>query len=531
MRIPIIDTDTVGIISDTSPHELPLQAWSAGQNVRVQDGAIERILGHQSLSAALTIDPLFMLPVGTDAKYFWLVAGSAKVRAVYDNTSADITRLSGDYAAVDALPWTGGNFNGVTILNNGADMPQYWNPQTAATRLADLPNWNAAWRAKAIRPFKNFLVALDVTKSGVRYPQMVKWSHAADPLTVPTSWNEADPTKDAGEWSLLETDAPVVDCLPLGNMNILYKEDSAHAMQYVGGEYIFAFRRLFKEVGLLNRNAVKGFTHKGDQHIVLGPDDVFVHDGQGATPILAERMRKWLYANLDETNYKSAFIALNPWKTEAWICFPSVGATEVNTALVWNWRANTFTVRELPEISYAEAGMKLPVSGGIASDTWATDNTSWSADTTIWGYQYNSRHGRLIMAKGGAEKALYLTDTTNQFQEENFLAYVERTGLTVVGRSPEGKPIQDSETVKLLREVWPRVEAEAGTVIDVYVGVQDTRDKPVQWSGPYPFTVGQDKKVNPLVSGKILSVRFSCSENRFWKLFGYDLEVVPIGKY
>ena len=49
-------------------------------------------------------------------------------------------------------------------------------------------------------PVQNYLIALDLTKSGTRYPHMVKWSAAADPGTVPASWDETDRRLTPENW-------------------------------------------------------------------------------------------------------------------------------------------------------------------------------------------------------------------------------------------------------------------------------------------------------------------------------------------
>ena len=64
--------------------------------------------------------------------------------------------------------------------------------------------------------------------------------------------------------------------LPLGDVNIVYKEDSIWSMAFEGGQSIFGFRQLFDDVGILGRHCAKSFNNK---HFVVSEDDVYVHDG------------------------------------------------------------------------------------------------------------------------------------------------------------------------------------------------------------------------------------------------------------
>ena len=119
----------------------------------------------------------------------------------------------------------------------------FWNGDTA-TNLATLTGWGATWKVVSVRPFKNFLIALGITKGASVYPHMVKWSHTAVAGTIPASWDEADPALDAGEQDIAETPDLLVDCLQLGDVNIVYKERSMYSMSHVGAPYIFRFQRL-----------------------------------------------------------------------------------------------------------------------------------------------------------------------------------------------------------------------------------------------------------------------------------------------
>ena len=92
--------------------------------------------------------------------------------------------------------------------------------------------WSSTWTAKILAPFKDYLLAFDVTKNGTHYPHMMKWA----PLrsgAIPHSW---DSTDDTGRWEvdIAETPDLMVDALPLGDALIVYKERSMYAVRYVG---------------------------------------------------------------------------------------------------------------------------------------------------------------------------------------------------------------------------------------------------------------------------------------------------------
>ena len=204
-----------GLIRDQLPQELDQSAWSDAQNIRFAEGSAWRFLGDTQVLDAPAVTPYWIGAYNTTATRYIVHAGLAAVYVDDGSTRTDITGTAPTGGVDDR--WTGGTLNGVLILNNGVDKPQYWGGNVA-NNLATLTNWDANHLCAVMRPYRNYLVALDVTKSGTRYPHMVKWSSPAEPGTVPASWDEADPATDAGEVDLAETSDLMVDCLPFDGL-------------------------------------------------------------------------------------------------------------------------------------------------------------------------------------------------------------------------------------------------------------------------------------------------------------------------
>ena len=225
MILPVSNVGQFGIASDLQPHEMPLNAWSGGQNVRFRDGYVEKFKGYSEVFVTPLWTPYWLLPAPFGSSFFWLYASLAKVGATDMSTHADITRLAGDYSATADISWTGDVLGGIPVITNGVDPPQMWNLPSLSTKLSNLTNWPANYTCRVIRTFKQFLIALDIVKAtSTRYPQMVKWSHPADPQTVPVSWDETDATKDAGEFNLSETGDFAIDAFSLRDIKVIYKE-------------------------------------------------------------------------------------------------------------------------------------------------------------------------------------------------------------------------------------------------------------------------------------------------------------------
>lgn len=495
--------------ADLSPEELAPGVWTSVTNVRFSNGYAQRFKGMASVLNTPSITPYWVGAYQTSAKKFWVYAGTAKVFADDGTTAAEITPASPFTGAQDDR-WTGGVLGGVLVMNNGKDQPAYWGGNTA-NDLATLTGWDSNWRCAVIAPFKNYLVALDITKSGTRYPHMVKWSHAADPGTIPSSWNEADPSKDAGEVDLAETPDLLVDALPLGDALCIYKERSVYEMRFVGQPYIFQFRRLPGECGMLARGCGVN-TPVGN--FVLTSGDVVLNSGQGIQSVANAQVRKWIFDTLDTTNFRRAFVTSNPQKNEVLVCFPSAGASVCDKAAVYNWTTQKWGLRDLPSATYGATG-QLDFAAGT---TWASDSAAWSTDETYWTEnEYAPNEARLVFSTTSSLRAFdtgWTDDGTNALTGS-----VERVGLS----------FDDPYSVKVLRAVFPRIDGISGSPMTIQVGAAMYPDESPTWSPPVTFMVGSNVKADTFATGRYLAIRFSGAQP--WRLRSMELDVVPGGRF
>lgn len=503
-----------GVIYDTDSRNIPDNAWTSARNVRFIDNSVEKSKGESEVYTTPTIDPHWLLPVQTDASYFWIHPSLTKCHVTDGTTNTDITRASGDYSALADIGWNGGILGGVPVVNNGIDDPQMWTPANVATKLQSL-TWSSGktWIseskvARVIRPFKQFLVALDMTEGGTRHRQRIRWSHPSDAGAIPSTWDEADTTKDAGIHELTEGGGSLIDCLPLGDTNIIYKDSQTIGMQHIGGQFVFRFYNIFKESGLLTRRCVKPFYGK---HFVVTNGDVITHDGNSIQSVLNHKVKKWLFSAIDSTNYQRTFVSPNYQKNEMWICFPQNGDDFATLAVIWNYKDNTTTIRELPEVKHIGYGLVDPAG----TKTWDAGSGSWDLSAGQWGEtDYSPTVIKNLFA--GSNK-FYLGDDTEQSDGANITASVERTGLD----------FGDPNMVKYIKRIWPRIEASGD--VTVSVGQQMVRHDPVTWKD-YTFN-HEDEKIDVDISGRFIAFKVSSDTNVTWTLNDYDVEFEMKGRF
>ena len=94
-----------------------------------------------------------------------------------------------------------------------------------------------------------------------------------------------------------------------------------------------------------------------------------------------------------------------------------------------------------------------------------------------------------------------------------------------------GMSFDAPEQIKYCRGVRPRIEAQQGTQINIYLGSQDDLDGPITWEPPVAFTVGTDLSADIEVSGRYLAVRFESTGIVSWRMKQFDLDVSVVGGY
>jgi hypothetical protein len=497
-----------GCNKDLTPEELEVGIWSDLQNMRFRNGYVQRFNGLGQVFDSTTIVPYYLTQYQTFDKKYWIHAGLTKVFADDGTTRTEISPASAPTGSIGDR-WSSAAFGGILVMTNGKDIPYFWNGNPA-TDLAALTNWDTNERCASIHAFKNYLVALDITKTSTRFPYMVKWSHAAVPGSLPDSWDETNVVKDAGEQDLAETPDSIVDALPLGDSLIIYKERSAYQMSFIGQPFIFQFQRLSGEHGMLAKGC-GAITPKG--HVILTSGDVVLNTGQNIQSIADGVIRRWIFTTIDQTNFKSAFVCANPQANEVLICFPQTGSSACNVAAVWNWETGLWGIRSFGEVYYGASG-QLEVQ---VSDSWLSDAASWELDVTSWSeFEYAPGETRLLLSKATSIVAFDIGSTDGGVPVQGV---AERVGIT----------LDDPYSNKLIRAVYPRIDARKGAQVEVSVGSSMNAGQAVNWSAPVIFRVGEDIKVDTFAQGRFLSVRFSSDVP--WRMRSFDVDVVPSGAY
>jgi hypothetical protein len=506
---------------DLSEYELPNEIWSNVQNANFRKFRSNRAQGVSKVfTSDPTIHPLFHIGATRLGVDEWLYADEVSIWKTEGTAHTELTRgistAKVPYTGTFENGWTGTVFNGVTLLNNGVDAPQFI--LQAGTEMADLTDWPASATCKVLRSYKNYMIAMNYYDGTDTNDSMVKWSDSIDDFDSidnggGNTWDATAATTLAGENLLGDTPGFIVDGKALGDSFIIYKSDSVYSMDFIGGQFVFSFRQIFNDnSGLLAPGCVASFEGK---HLVVGVGTVYIHDGTSKKALSTNRISRELFDQIDETYSQRTRVATDHSNKEVWISFVSTGSTTglADKAAIYNWEDDTWTFRDLFDISHIAEG----VINTQLSNSWNDQTLNWNENTSPWSTsRSNPTKKKLILADYVSDKFME-NDVGTTFDGTTFTSTFERTGID----------FNDDEGVKYINSVTPHIVG-AGTV-NISIATQQSPGSPIVFSSPQPFVVDQDYKVNFRESGRYIGIKFESTDDNAWSLTGYTLEFAPVG--
>ena len=514
------------LVDDIPPSEVPPDTWTELNGFNMRPGYANRVLGMSQFFLDTLTNPVNLINVKEGTQNFWVYMGDDAVRVV-DQAGVvnDITPAV--YAApVRARQANSAIINSFPIQSFQQDPPTFWD-KVPANICQPLPDWPTNTRARSVRSFKQFLFALGLTEGSVTLPDKLQWSDAALAGAVPQVWTPA-PTNQAGFTTLPAAGGDILDGLALRGSFIIYKEHSTYTVNFVGGTFVFAFRKLFTTSGMLANNCVAEVEGK---HVVLTDGDLIIHDGQNLRSLVDKALRRFIFLQIDSDNFENSFLFNYRAAKEIWACFPTTGFEHANLAVVWDYAHDLLSVRDLPEDwSHAASGTVLVASAAIdwdgQTEEWDQASGSWNRSAFTGAFE-RALGAVPVSSVDGNSRILYIDDTNSN-----------RDGTPVGGiLTREALDFGAPQEFKYIRRIWPRIVGSTGTIIKIRIGVQDDPGSAISFTPIQDFRVNVDQFLNFDASGRYITVRFQedtapgAPVQSIWSVHGFDVEYVLQGQF
>ena len=233
-----------------------------------------------------------------------------------------------------------------------------------------------------IESFGNLIVAgnlkttdaTNTTKVLRRQPGVIRVSDVAATDSFPTNWNPfAGSASTADEFTLSETSV-VKDMKTLQSNFYIYSTEGIHQLRLTGNTNLpVSFTSVTETYGALSTKSVAEYDGR---HFVVGKNDIYSFTGNPADikSLCDNRTRLYFYNNLNPSYLDKTFVLANHRLNEIWINYPTVQSTTgaCNEALIYNYRDNTWTIRDLNNVKAGDIGPV--VGGGLPEATLALNN-------------------------------------------------------------------------------------------------------------------------------------------------------------
>lgn len=564
---------SVGVVTDLPPYELPPYAWSDALNVRFQGTKISSIGGNlpfikkgmpdNTVPISITSFGFDERGIGTswvygtkDSIYKADTVVHKKINKRLDG-SQDTTIAPVDYVLGDNT-WYYTTISNALVMTTRKEAPQGITPSMEF--FNDLPNWGKTfitydkttgnvisatdnfWRTEKIRTYKNFLIALNMTEGAdasntVNYSQRVRWSNITDINQLPNNWDEADTTGSAGYNDLTNAKGIIVDGIPLRDMFIIYTSNDVFNMQYIGGNSIFRFTKMFNNSGLIAPECA--VEYEGN-HFVVSPDDIYVHNGSTKKSVVTGRVKDRLIKGITSVNANATKVFANSPNKEIWITYVSEGSPEgssyCNKAAIWNWEYNTWTFHDLPAITdinivnipskrskgwdeYDKPGLDEWNSSEHEDEPWFEKKGNFLNQSLL----ASSNHGRFYLLDQG--DYFYHKENDVPSGEESLIPLPKMLERTLIDFDELGvDPWQN----KRIRRVYPQFRGK--NKIDISIdGNHDPYLLP-SYSQNQTFDMTKDIKTDFRINDKYISIKFEDHDAGSWDFAGYDIDFILGGR-
>lgn len=508
--ISLTDFAQRGVNSDLKPWTLPGGHLTDVNNVRIANGKLFPSGGYKVVTTLpIGFDPSFLMFANTSGGKFWIVAGLDKVY-VYDFFGFHEVSATGAASGY----WNGCMLGGVPILCHKDRVPEYWQPQSISQPLQALP-WDGSntWDdvneyAEIIRSHKQFLFALGIVSGGVEYPDSIRWSSPADVGQVPETWDPLDTTNVAGFIPLGSAGGRIVDGKSLRDAFVIYREKGIVVADYVGGTFVWRFRQLDTATGAISKDSI---IEANGMHYFIGDGDIYATDGNDVKSILHNRLRDRFRADYNPDAFANAYAIRNDASSEAWFCIPTDTNEYASRAYVYNWRDDSWSIRDLPIARFADYGKQE-----TTETTWDSDSSTWDSDETPWNERASTPLNDAIFAITGTELIVLDNQETGDYLPFNSL--IERQSLTIEG-------IFNTITIN---RIYPHITGPGKVYIQL--GAQDYPGSAIRWKAQELFDPNTQRSITTRVTGELHCFRITNADNLHWEFSGMDISYLVAGE-
>lgn len=305
-------------------------------------------------------------------------------------------------------------------------------------------------------------------------------------------------------------------------------------MEFVGGTFIFNFRKVFDDAGVINQNCI---VEVEGRHYVFDTGDIYVTDGNTRQSICDGRVRKYIFGGMNTSLTDECFVLHNTALEEIYFCYHTgddmalyTDGTHCNRAAVYNYKEDVWSFQDLPNaVSGAEASV---------NSTFVYDDVTQTYDNIGGSYHDQESQSTLrpliVSSAGGGipSSKLYGIDLVDQGSlaqavdtDVSPAFLLERIGIDL---DDVGIPLSG---YKVISKVYPQVStANSDATFGFTFGAADTPNATPSYNTQVTFDSSVEYKVDTRIAGRYLSYKLTTDTLKDFTISGMDVEVVVTGR-
>ena len=547
IRTPVREFGLSGLVKDIRPWDVPMQAFTGAQDVRIENASITTFGDVFDTLGPFVDDATGLIDIVPEyADPFWIIGVGSVIMIVFSNGEVrSYYEVSASGPASYTIHMAAGGFDitsdiyssqsgGFWILTSITNFPQVLVASDVAVplSLSDMPGWPVDYRAGIFEGYKNMLVAAEIEINGIPSPNLIKWSHPFSTGDTQFFWDATDPTLLAGETPIQSDGQGINGLQPLRDSMMIYFDRSMWRMDFVGGQFVMNFRKVFSDDGAVGKYA---FDNVEGKALVVGLRDIYMHDGVQKQSLSDGKISRWFYSQL-QIGYPVR-VARYPLRNEVWITYRNTPSGDADSCLVYNTLHDAFTSVSLQNVNTGEGDfLSIFLGPRLLSDVITYEDVSQldpppdgptyldfiavsyaelftaPEDTLFYGVSNNPGAVINLDANIGSSRL-----------RRNVLIEHERIDLE------QWLPTHGDKVIHISR-VYPQFSGIGR--LQCRFGVSNSTNDNITWEAWQEFILAEDYAIDFRVAGRYLSFQIKPYTNEFpiFAISGFDVEWAQIGE-
>ena len=252
--------------------------------------------------------------------------------------------------------WSQTNFGQNLVFGPRGGAIYYWDAElTESSHGVEIGTLAGASQTPTVQ---NFLLVSDASRfvfafgtndlgTGIQDPMLIRWS---DQENI-ADWNP-QPTNQAGSLRLSHGSS-IITAVQARQEIVVITDSSVYSLQYLGAPYVWGSQLLGDNISITSQNAA---SLASGVLFWMGVDKFYLYDG--AIKTLSCDLRKYVFSNINKTQFSQVFSGTNEAFNEVWWFYCSADSIVVDSYVTYNYLENVWAYGTMLRSAWLDSGLR-----------------------------------------------------------------------------------------------------------------------------------------------------------------------------